>query len=368
MRPSVASVKLWSVPDDDREEQAAGRWRELFRRADRLEFAAPAVEKRRRGRVFERVIHGMLAEEGLAPRTNFRPAGEEIDGSFFHRGRVMLLEAKWTQDPQPASSIYEFRGKVEGKLVGTIGVFISMSGYSADAVNALVAGKVINTILFTGDDMRAVVAGQVSFADALDRKLRAAAEDGTPLSPLRDPVSKRLADVAGGEDDPRPIKVIIVEGPLDALLVHALADELGPSPYQLEVLPAGGIFNLAAAANAASAARNDEPAVIIADGDGHPEAVRQRIKSDLDNLGSGAVRHLIIVLDPSLVEALGVPEGTEERKRQVLEPDSLLMRAKIRSADIYKVGGDRREIRKLLTELGLQGTRSSPHSHDDKRP
>jgi hypothetical protein len=131
----------------------------------------------------------MLAEEGLAPRTNFRPDGEEVDGSFFHRGRVMLLEAKWTQGPQPASSIYEFRGKVEGKLVGTIGVFISMSGYSADAVNALVAGKVINTILFTGDDMRAVVAGQVSFADALDRKLRAAAEDGTPLSPLRDPVS-----------------------------------------------------------------------------------------------------------------------------------------------------------------------------------
>jgi hypothetical protein len=74
------------------------------------------------------------------------------------------------------------------------------------------------------------------------------------------------------------------------------------------------------------------------------------------------------VLDPSLVEALGVPEGSEERKGQVLEPDSLLMRAKIRSADIYKVGGDRSEIRKLLTELGLQGTRSSPHSHDDKRP
>jgi hypothetical protein len=84
------------------------------------------------------------------------------------------------------------------------------------------------------------------------------------------------------------MKVFIVEGPLDALLVHALADELGPSPYQLEVLPAGGMFNLAAAANAASSARKDEPAVIVADGDGHPEAVRQRIKSDLDNLGAGA--------------------------------------------------------------------------------
>src|SRR6202011_1415515 len=97
---------------------------------------------------------------------------------FFYQGRVLLLEAKWTQDPQPASSIYQFRGKVEGKLIGTIGVFISMSGYSVAAVAALMAGKVINVILFNDDDMRAIASGQFSFGDALDRKLRDAAEYG----------------------------------------------------------------------------------------------------------------------------------------------------------------------------------------------
>jgi len=72
----------------------------------------------------------MLADEGLAPRIRFRPSGEEIDGSFLHQGRVMLLETKWTQDPLPASSIYQFRGKVEGKprgrQVGVMWLGVSM--------------------------------------------------------------------------------------------------------------------------------------------------------------------------------------------------------------------------------------------------
>jgi hypothetical protein len=256
----------------------------------------------------------MLADEGLAPRIRFRPSGEEIDGSFFHGGRVMLLETKWTQDPLPASSIYQFRGKVEGKLVGTIGVFISMSGFSEDAVNALVAGKVVNTILFDGDDMRAVAADRVGFAEALDRKLRDAAELGIAFSRLGDPVSGRLLEVAGGEDERRGTRVVIVEGYSDALLVHALANELGPSPYQLEVLPAGGMFNLAALAKAASAARNGGPIIMIADGDGHPEAVRHQIEGGLDVLSSEAVRRpSIFVFDPTFERGAWSPGGFGRR-------------------------------------------------------
>ena len=60
----------------------------------------------------------------------------------------MLFEAKWTGDPVPASMLYQFRGKLEGKLTGTLGIFISIGGYSADAVDALVAGKSLNLVLF----------------------------------------------------------------------------------------------------------------------------------------------------------------------------------------------------------------------------
>ena len=44
-----------------------------------------------------------------------------------------LLEAKWHADHIPASTLYQFKDKVEGEQIGTRGVFIAMSSYSEDA-------------------------------------------------------------------------------------------------------------------------------------------------------------------------------------------------------------------------------------------
>jgi hypothetical protein len=341
------------VQDSSRAEQPGNFWRDSFTHADQMGEAASADEKRKRGRDFERILYGMLAEADLAPRIRYRPVGEEIDGSFFHRGKVMLLEAKWTQDPLPASSIYQFRGKIEGKLIGTIGVFISMSGFSANAVDALVAGKVINTILFDGDDMRTVAAGQIDFPSALDQKLRAAAESGTPYLPLRDPVSGRPSDIAHETAGPSPSTTVLVEGSFDALLLHALADELGPATRQLEVLPAGGTFNLAALASAMHAVSSN-PVVIIADGDGQPQAVRRRIETGLDTADLGGAGQIsLLVFEPTLEEALGVLEGFSVGRRRVLKLDRGLLREKVRAANIRQLALRNPEVQRLLRALGL---------------
>jgi Restriction endonuclease len=324
---------------------------------------ASADERRTRGREFEQMLRGMLTEADLAPRIRFRPVGEEIDGSFFHRGRVLLLEAKWTRDRLPASSIYQFRGKVEGKLVSTIGVFISMGGFSPDAVDALVADKVINTTLFDGDDIRAVAAQQIDFPDALDQKLRAAAETGTPYLPLRDPVSERPFDIApqaGGPD----LTLVVVEGPFDALLVHALADEFGPASRQLQVLPAGGTFNLAALANATQAAGTGNRVVIIADSDGQPQAIRRRIQAGLDPAGpETAGQTEIIVFDPTFEEVLGVSNGVVAGRRRELERDRSVLRDRMRAAGIRQLARRNPEVRQFLQALGLGRQQFSGWSH-----
>jgi hypothetical protein len=322
-------------------------------------MTASPEEKRRRGHQFERVLNGMLAEAGLEPRTSFRPRGEEIDGSFVHRGRVMLLEAKWTSNPLPASSIYQFRGKVEGKLIGTIGVFISMSGFSEDAVSALVAGKVINTILFDGDDVRAIAANQVDVRTALDRKLRAAAEGGSPFIPLRDPTNDEPLAVSIWQRKSANARVVVVEGRFDALLVHALADEFGPSKYQLEVVPAGGVLNLATVANIARGAPDAASVIIIADGDGDPSAVYLNIERGLDHVGSRATpRTPIFVFEPTFEEALGVLHGFAEGRRRVLKLDNQLLRQRVRQANVLVAAESNPELKRLLAELGLTADRS----------
>jgi hypothetical protein len=153
-----------------------------------LKSPPPAVSAdwyRRRGRQLERVLNALLEEEGLEPRLHYRSRGEEIDGSFVVNGRVFLLEAKWHDSPIAASALYAFKGKVDGKLVGTLGIFISMSDYSVDAVDALTVGKDMNVLLFDKGDLDACMDRNVGFKTVLGFKLRLACEIGLVYAPYK---------------------------------------------------------------------------------------------------------------------------------------------------------------------------------------
>jgi hypothetical protein len=101
-----------------------------------------------RGYEFEKLIFELLKYENLSPSPSYRSQGEQIDGFFEFENRFFLLEAKWWTEPVSVSDIYVFRAKIEGKLNGTLGVFISMAGYTADVPTVLRYGKEINIILF----------------------------------------------------------------------------------------------------------------------------------------------------------------------------------------------------------------------------
>lgn len=96
-------------------------------REEYIQWRRPPAEPpkgwfQKRGYAFEKILKGCLKSEEMEPRSGFKTDGEQIDGSFFLDGSVFLLEAKWHKDELPASSIYQFKGKVDGKLAGTIGV------------------------------------------------------------------------------------------------------------------------------------------------------------------------------------------------------------------------------------------------------
>lgn len=137
----------------------------------------------KRGFEFETIINHLLEEEGLLPRTSYKMLGEQIDGSFIFEGKIYLLEAKWHNKEMCASDIYEFKGKIDGKLVGTIGIFISISGYSKDSVDALTLGKSLNIILFNQEDFESCIQSEIGFKKVLVSKLRIAAEEGIVFYP-----------------------------------------------------------------------------------------------------------------------------------------------------------------------------------------
>jgi hypothetical protein len=128
-----------------------------------------------RGRRLETLVYGLLEAEALRPRRNTRPPGEEIDISFTDGHRQFLLEARWREQVSVAD-VFAFRGKIEGKLAGTIGIFLYVGAeFSRGAIQALTWGKEINTLLVNEQDLDNALSPAHSFRKVIELKLRHAA-------------------------------------------------------------------------------------------------------------------------------------------------------------------------------------------------
>lgn len=205
-----------------------------FTEYEKWRVPPPGADKawfRERGYVLERLIGLLLEKDNLAPRLSYKIPGEQIDGSFSIGTQFFLLEAKWHKDSRPASDIFAFRGKVEGKLAGTLGVFISMSGFSDDAPDALQKGKDITILLFDQMDFEATLDPKIGFYEVLMTKMRAAAEAGAVYLPYRSLAVSRRPDKATpvrqstlkSPSGSRETLLIVCEGALDELILLILA-------------------------------------------------------------------------------------------------------------------------------------------------
>lgn len=193
-----------------------------------------------RGRVFEKILYGMLSKEQMEPNTSMRPSGEEIDGSFAIGESFYLLEAKWHTSPIPASSLYAFKGKVDGKLTGTVGVFFSMSDYSKEAVDALLYGKELNLILFGHDDLVLMDEGKIMLREAMRVKRRYASNYGQPFYPLKTYLSEvKTASEDTTARDHGASWSILVEGEADVGVIEILLERCGINTSH-NVVAAGG--------------------------------------------------------------------------------------------------------------------------------
>ncbi|WP_199818706.1 restriction endonuclease [Streptomyces leeuwenhoekii] len=275
---------------------------------DGLANLPPGMTPQTRGREFERWLNGLLSREDMQPRTSsFRPAGEEIDGSFFYEGRFYLLEAKWWKERVPASAIYQFKGKVDGKLIGTIGVFISMSGYAADAVDALRVGKDLNVLLFDREDVSA--AAEVGFSRVLRYKLRMAAERGEVFVPYATTTLPATS---------KPLTVVI-KSLRDEMMIRGITKRLsrdGLPVRNLEFIPSLGVIGLA---NVAMAAIEEQArhVIIFADFAGDPA----NLPDDLTYIQG---RTEAVLVGPWSTDWLGLSSEVDAKK---LPPNELLSRA-----------------------------------------
>lgn len=130
-----------------------------------------------RGFLLEKILRSLFELFDLDPKASYRITGEQIDGAFSFEGTDYLLEAKWQKDPVAAADLDNLAGKLSRKLENTLGLFLSVDGYSEDAVKTHSSGRRL-VILMDGSDLMAVLEGRIDLVQLLLRKRRHAAETG----------------------------------------------------------------------------------------------------------------------------------------------------------------------------------------------
>lgn len=131
----------------------------------------------RRGYALEEILHALSKLYSLEITEPYRVNGEQIDGSVKYDGEHYIIEAKWQDKAAANEAVYQFAGKIEGKMYGR-GLFISIHGFSENVVGSLVTGKAIKTVFVDGGDLILVLEGLLTFTEMLDRKIKAAQTKG----------------------------------------------------------------------------------------------------------------------------------------------------------------------------------------------
>jgi hypothetical protein len=123
-----------------------------------------------RGYMLEKFLNDLLTFEGVNPRGSFKLVGEQIDGSFAWAGRTYLVEAKWVSTPVGGAEFSSLIYKIGGKTADTRGLFISINGYSEEAIRGLRMKGELRFVCIDGAHLMRCLAPGLSFSQLLDVK------------------------------------------------------------------------------------------------------------------------------------------------------------------------------------------------------
>jgi hypothetical protein len=138
---------------------------------------ATSSDAQQRGFQLEKLLNELFHLFDMLPKAAFKITGEQIDGSFTFDNDDYILEAKWQKAQVNAGDLYIFGGKISGKLKNTLGLFISLDGYSAECTETG-SSIVKSMILMDGQDLMMVLDGRIRLNEMIFIKRRHASDTG----------------------------------------------------------------------------------------------------------------------------------------------------------------------------------------------
>jgi hypothetical protein len=144
---------------------------------ERLNKLHPAVGTQQGGYDFQDWFYDLLDYCEIQNRRPYVSSGRQIDGSLTHEGTTYLVELKFTSAQADATDIDSLRAKVEDKADNTMGIMVSISGYSTVAITGA-SGRQSKLLIFDAAHLYLFLAGSLSFAEIISRVRRHASQTG----------------------------------------------------------------------------------------------------------------------------------------------------------------------------------------------
>jgi len=160
------------------------------------EFASltSAGDMRQRGFLLENLLQRVFNLYDIPTENSFRrnEGGEQIDGAFKLEGWYYLVECKWTQKLTDIRQLDSLYGKIGRSGKQTLGLFLSMNGWSDNVCPLLKQNQDKSIILMDGYDLRCVLNEQVdvNLRDLLLAKLARLNFGGEPFYSARQFIQK----------------------------------------------------------------------------------------------------------------------------------------------------------------------------------
>jgi hypothetical protein len=167
-------------------QEEAKRSRETLEKLTaRLNELATRLGSQEAGYEFQDWFYDLMTFFEIMNRRPYVSNGRQIDGSVTVSGTTYLVELKFTKEQASATDIDSIIKKIGDKADNTMGVMLSMSGYSDVAVTEA-SGRRTPLLLMDYRHLYVALGGGATFAEIIDRVRRHASQTGESfLAPER---------------------------------------------------------------------------------------------------------------------------------------------------------------------------------------
>lgn len=144
---------------------------------DRLDILSTNLGTQKAGYDFQDWFFDLLDFSEIINRRPYTHGGRQIDGSLTVSGTTYLVELKFTANQAGATDIDSFLKKVNDKADNTMGIMVSISGYSSVGAKEA-SGPKTPILLLDHSHLYLTLRGVMGFAGVVERVRRHASQTG----------------------------------------------------------------------------------------------------------------------------------------------------------------------------------------------